>query len=206
MALTLHEIEIARERISPHILQTPILRLNTLDKPLAVKHTQIGVHANHRLFQTARRAEQILSLTQAERKRGIVAASSATMARRSPMPQNARCEGDRRLPYTAAKIKADTIREWGAEIVQCDASERFECAEGVPRAERHWCRRSMTKPLWPARGTAALEIGAMRDFPIIVPVSGGGLIGGIATAIKGVAPRFLSTAQSLPLCRDTPRA
>lgn len=196
MALTLHEIEIARERISPHILQTPLLRLNTLDKPLGCEaYAKLECMQITGSFKLRGALNKILSLTQAERKRGIVAASSGNHGK--AITYAAKMLGVKAtvvLPYTAAKIKADTIREWGAEIVQCDASERFECAERVCREQS----ATLVPPfndetVMAGQGTAALEI--MEQCPelsaIIVPVSGGGLIGGIATAIKGVAPQVL---------------
>lgn len=83
------------------------------------------------------------------------------------------------------------IRKWGAEIIKCDVSERFEVAEKICK-ERN---ATLIPPfndekVMAGQGTAGLEI--MEQCPelnmVIVPTSGGGLIGGVSTAIKAVSP------------------
>lgn len=196
MALTLNEIEKARERISPYIIQTPLLRLKNLDERLGCEvYAKLECMQTTGSFKLRGALNKILSLPQAELKRGIVAASSGNHGK--AIAYAARMLGVKAaivLPYTAAKIKADTIRKWGAEIIQCDVSERFECAERLCR-ERN---AALIPPfndetVMAGQGTAALEI--MEQCPelsaVIVPVSGGGLIGGVSVAVKAAAPRVL---------------
>ena len=77
MALTVSEIEKARRRISPYVLQTPLLRLHSLDRYLGCR-----VYAKAECMQTTGSFKlrgamnKLLSLTEEELKRGIVAASS----------------------------------------------------------------------------------------------------------------------------------
>ena len=193
MALTIHEIENARERIAPHIIRTPLLRVYSLDRYLGCE-----VYAKAECMQTTGSFKlrgamnRILSLTEEEKQRGIVAASSGNHGK--AIAYACRMLGIKAtiiLPYTVAKIKKDTIQSWGAEIVQCDVSERFEVAEKICR---EW-NATLVPPfndetVMAGQGTAGLEI--MEQCPeldaVIVPVSGGGLIGGVSTAIKAVSP------------------
>lgn len=194
MALTVSEIEKARRRISPYVLQTPLLRLHSLDRYLGCR-----VYAKAECMQTTGSFKlrgamnKLLSLTEEELKRGIVAASSGNHGK--AIAYACRMLGTKAaivLPHTAAKVKEDTIRSFGAEIVKCDVSERFRVAEELCRA------RSATlvppfndETVMAGQGTAGLEI--MEQCPeldkVVVPVSGGGLIGGVSTAIKAISPR-----------------
>ncbi len=194
MALTVSEIEKARERISQHVIQTPLLRLRNLDPYLGCE-----VYAKAECMQTAGSFKfrgamnKILSLSEEDLQRGIVAASSGNHGK--AIAYACRMLGVRAaivLPYTAAKVKVDMIRSWGAEIVQCDVTERFEVAEKLCR-ERN---ATLVPPfndetVMAGQGTAGLEI--MEQCPkldaVVVPVSGGGLIGGVSTAIKAVSPK-----------------
>ena len=136
---------------------------------------------------------KILSLPQAELARGIVAASSGNHGK--AIAYACRRLGVKAtivLPTTVAKIKEETIRSWGAEIVKCDVSERFEVAEKLCREQN----ATLVPPfndetVMAGQGTAGLEL--MEQCPeldtVIVPTSGGGLIGGVSTAIKAVSSR-----------------
>ena len=193
MGLALKDIEQARRRIAPYIVQTPLLRLYALDKYLGCR-----VYAKAECMQTTGSFKlrgamnRLLSLTESELRRGIVAASSGNHGKAIAYAAG---KLDVRativLPYTAAKNKVDTIRKWGAEIVQCDVSERFEVAEKLCR-ERN---ATLVPPfndetVMAGQGTAGLEI--IEQCPgldaVIVPVSGGGLIGGVSAAVKSVSP------------------
>ena len=194
MALTIREIEKARERIAPHIVRTPLLRLKNLDRYLGcevyVKPECMQITGS---FKLRGAMNKILSLTDEELGRGIVAASSGNHGKALAYAcSRLGVKATIVLPHTVAPVKAETIRKYGAGIVQCDASERFEVADRL-------CRElgaTLVPPfndedVMAGQGTAGLEI--MEQCPdldaLIVPVSGGGLIGGVSTAVKAVAPR-----------------
>ena len=193
MPLTIREIEAARVRIAPYIVNTPLLRLKNLDQYLGCE-----VYAKAECMQTTgsfklRGAMNIiLSLSKEDLQRGIVAASSGNHGKAVAYAcKKLGVKAAIVLPDSVAKIKEDTIRRWGAEIVKCDVSERFEVAEKLCQ-ERN---AALVPPfndetIMAGQGTAGLEI--MEQCPeldmVIVPVSGGGLIGGVSTAIKSVSP------------------
>ena len=196
MSLTIREIEEARRRIAPYIMQTPLLRLQNLDAYLGCQ-----VYAKAECMQTTGSFKyrgamnKILSLTEEELRRGIVASSSGNHGK--AVAYACRMLGVKAvivLPHTVAKVKEDTIRNWGAEIVKCEVSERFEVADRLCR-ERG---ATLVPPfndeaIMAGQGTAGLEIaeqcpGLVR---LIVPVSGGGLIGGVSAAVKALSPKTL---------------
>lgn len=194
MALTVQEIRDARTRIAPYAVKTPLLRLPSLDSHLGCR-----VYAKAENMQTTGSFKyrgamnKILSLSTEELERGIVAASSGNHGK--ALAYAAKMLGVKAtivLPYTAAQIKVDTIAGWGAETVRCDVSERFEVAERICR-ERG---ATLVPPyndeaVMAGQGTAGLEL--MEQAPdldmVVVPVSGGGLIGGISTAVKALSPQ-----------------
>lgn len=194
MALTVQEIRDAGTRIAPYAVKTPLLRLPALDS-----HLGCQVYAKAENMQTTGSFKyrgamnKILSLSTEELERGIVAASSGNHGK--ALAYAAKMLGVKAtivLPYTAAQIKVDTIAGWGAETVRCDVSERFEVAERICR-ERG---ATLVPPyndeaVMAGQGTAGLEL--MEQAPdldmVVVPVSGGGLIGGISTAVKALSPQ-----------------
>lgn len=192
MSLTIHDIAAARERIAPHIVHTPLLRLQSLDPYLGCEvYIKAECMQTTGSFKFRGAMNKILSLSQAELARGIVAASSGNHGK--AIAYACRRLGVKAtivLPTTVAKIKEETIRSWGAEIVKCDVSERFEVAEKLCREQN----ATLVPPfndetVMAGQGTAGLEL--MEQCPeldtVIVPTSGGGLIGGVSTAIKAVS-------------------
>ena len=193
MPLTIREVREARERISPYVLRTPLLRLNALDKALGCQ-----VYAKAECMQTTGSFKlrgamnKLLSLSEAERRRGVVTASSGNHGK--AVAYACGLLGVKAavvLPDTAAENKRDAIRHYGAEIVECEVSRRFEVAEALARE-----RGAVLVPpfndeaVMAGQGTAGLEL--LEQCPeldaVVVPVSGGGLIGGLAAAVKALSP------------------
>lgn len=94
------------------------------------------------------------------------------------------------MPRTAPEAKKKAIMELGAEVVLCEAPERFEVAERICMERGS----TMIPPyddydVMAGQGTLGLEL--MEQCPelsaVIVPASGGGLIGGVSAAVKSVS-------------------
>lgn len=193
LAFTFEKIQNARKRITPYIMQTPLLRLQNLDAYLGcevyVKAECMQITGS---FKLRGAMNKILSLPPDELSHGIVAASSGNHGK--AIAYAARLLGTKAtivMPNTAPQIKVDAIRSLGAEIIACDVSERFEIAEKICRE-----RNSVMIPpfndelIMAGQGTVGLEI--IEQCPdltsVVIPVSGGGLISGTATAIKSISP------------------
>ena len=194
--LTIEKIRDAREQIGEYIVQTPLLRLHSLDPYLGCEvYAKAECMQITGSFKLRGAMNKILSLTDEELQRGIVAASSGNHGKAVAYAcMKLGIKATIILPETVAKVKEETIRKWGAEIVKCDVSQRFEVAERICRE-----RNAVLVPpfndemIMAGQGTAGLEI--MEQCPqlnkVILPVSGGGLIGGVSTAVKAVSPETL---------------
>lgn len=192
MEFTGKQIREARERIAPFVEETPLLRLKGLDAYLGC---QVYVKAECMqmtgAFKLRGAMNRILTLTGEELSRGIVAASSGNHGR--AIAYGARMKGTRAvivMPRTAPEAKKKAIMDLGAEVVLCEAPERFEVAERICMERGS----TMIPPyddydVMAGQGTLGLEL--MEQCPelsaVIVPASGGGLIGGVSAAVKCVS-------------------
>ncbi len=136
----------------------------------------------------------IASLSPEERTRGVVTYSSGNHAQ--GVARAARLLGIPAvvvMPSDAPAIKRDRVAADGAEIVIVGTAsdERQQAAESIARDRG----RSLIPPFDDDRviagqGTIGLEI--LDDLPevtaVLVPIGGGGLASGVATAIKAIAP------------------
>lgn len=193
MALTVREIREARERIAPYITQTPLVRLRNLDAYLGcevyAKAECMQVTGAYKLRGAMNKA---LSLTEEELSRGLVAASSGNHGK--AIAYAAKLLGAKAtivMPNTAPQVKVDAVRALGAELVQCEVAERFDVAARIC-AERG---ATLVPPyndetVMAGQGTVGLEIAEQCPGldAVVVPVSGGGLIGGVSTALRAVSP------------------
>jgi threonine dehydratase len=136
----------------------------------------------------------IASLTSAERARGVITYSSGNHAQ--GVARAARLLGAHAIvvmPSDAPPIKRDRVAADGAEIVVVGTAsdERQQVAESIA-AERGL---SIIPPydddrIIAGQGTIGLEL--VEDLPdlavVLVPIGGGGLASGVATAIKALRP------------------
>ncbi|MBQ6292909.1 MAG: threonine/serine dehydratase [Lachnospiraceae bacterium] len=191
MSLTLEKIRAAQARIAPYTVKTPLLRLAALDDFFGCRvWAKAECMQITGAFKLRGAFNKVLQLSPEELSRGVVAASSGNHGR--GLSYAAKALGipvTIVIPYTAPKIKVDNILALGAEVTQCSVSERFEVAARIARE-----KGAVTVPpfndeeIMAGQGTVALEI--LEQAPgiekIVVPVSGGGLIGGIATGVKAL--------------------
>lgn len=214
MSMTLETIRAAHARIAPYIVQTPLLRLPALDDALGCEvYVKAECMQRTGAFKLRGAMNKILTLTDAERARGFVAASSGNHGRAvAYAAQRFGTHACIVMPETAPAVKQAAIRALGAELVLCEASERFDVAARLC-AERG---ATMVPPfndeaVMAGQGTVGLEILAQcpEIDAVVVPVSGGGLIGGVSTAVKALAPRvrvFGAEPAALPRYTESLRA
>ncbi len=191
MNFTVETVKEARERIHDYVTETPLLRMEALDAFLGCQvYLKLENMQKIGAFKFRGAMNKIQKLTDEELERGIVAASSGNHGK--AIAYGAKMKGAKAtiiMPNTAPKMKVEAIKALGAEVISCDAAERFEVAAKVC-GERG---STMVPPyddydVMAGQGTLGLEI--MEQCPevdmVVVPASGGGLIGGVSTAIKGV--------------------
>jgi threonine dehydratase len=96
------------------------------------------------------------------------------------------------MPTDAPRSKLDAVRGYGAEVIlHADRGTLFERLREVEKERGATFVHPFDDPVVLAgAGTAGLEI--LEDLPeaevVVVPVGGGGLMGGVATAVKGMRP------------------
>jgi threonine dehydratase len=186
--VTLDEIRAAAARIRGVALRTPLLRWDdrTWLKPESLQ--PVGA------FKMRGAYNAVASLTDEERARGIVTYSSGNHAQ--AVARAARLLGAHAtivMPEDAPPVKVEGVRRDGAEIVFAGRTgeERHTVAlELVERDGRVMIEPYDDRRIIAGQGTCGLEIA--EDLPgvtsVLIPVSGGGLSAGIATAIKALAP------------------
>ena len=199
MSMTLETIRAAHARIAPYIIQTPLLRLPALDDALGCEvYVKAECMQRTGAFKLRGAMNKILALTDAERARGFVAASSGNHGRAvAYAAQHFGTHACIVMPRTAPAVKQAAIRALGAELVLCDAAERFAVAAQLCAERGATMVPPFNDPLVMAgQGTVGLEILAQcpETDAVVVPVSGGGLIGGVATAVK--LPRYTESLRA----------
>jgi threonine dehydratase len=137
---------------------------------------------------------KILLLTPEERRRGVIAASAGNHAQ--AVAYHAGCRGIRStivMPSITPLVKVTATQSYGAEVVLSGANYDEACQNAIALA----AERQMTflhpfddPDVIAGQGTIGLEI--LDQCPdleaVVVPVGGGGLIAGIACALKEQRP------------------
>ena len=194
--LSLSDVEAARRRLSKAIYASPCAYSETLSRLTGsrcfVKLENLQMTGS---FKERGAANKLLTLSNAERRHGVVAASagnhglavafhSERLAIRSLIV----------MPEWAPLIKVASARYHQAEVVLAGANYD----EAYAHARRIEAERALTfihpfddPEVIAGQGTLGLEL--LEQCPdmdaVVVPVGGGGLIAGVACAIKAKNPK-----------------
>jgi threonine dehydratase len=208
--ITLEDIRLAQRRVRSVALHTPLVRCprGEEDHTLYLKAESLQPTG---AFKLRGAYNKISSLSQEERRRGVVAHSSGNHAQ--AVAYAARSLGVRTvivMPRGASRVKLDATEAFGAEVILVgdDSAERVRRAEELANEHGYVPVPPYDdETLIAGQGTVGLEI--LEDLPdvetVLVPVSGGGLISGIAAALKlsrpdvrviGVEPELAADAQA----------
>jgi threonine dehydratase len=193
--LNIDMIQAARERIASRIHRTPVMTSRQFNE-VAGKEVFFKCENFQRAgaFKIRGATNKIQSLTDEEKRRGIVAFSSGNHAQAVALA--GREAGVRALiamPSDAPQAKVAATREYGAEVVFYDRQKQDREAFALDLAERE--RLVMVPPyddefVLAGQGTCGLEL--IEDVPdldcVLTPCSGGGLFAGVATAAKAANP------------------
>jgi threonine dehydratase len=190
--VTLAEIEDAARRLAGVALRTPLLPFSaTTASPLLLKPESLQPIGS---FKLRGAYAAVSAIPEAERKNGVIAHSSGNHAQAVAYAAKAvDVPAVLVVPRTTPAIKVDACRRLGAEIVfveptieaRVEMAGRLATAHGYALIPPFDDRRVIA-----GQGTVGLEI--IEDAPdvdtVLVPISGGGLISGVATAIKARRP------------------
>jgi threonine dehydratase len=186
--VTLEDIRAARERVKSIARVTPLEDVSSMaGRPLFLKCESMQPGG---AFKIRGAYNMVAQLTSEQRRRGVITFSSGNHGQ--AMALAARELGAPAvvvMPTTAPKIKVDGARGFGAEVIFAGTTS----IDRRVRAEEEAARRGLTMvpPFdheWIIAGqaTAGLEILEQRPDveAVLVPIGGGGLAAGVATAIK----------------------
>jgi threonine dehydratase len=193
--ISLADIEAARARIRGGIRATPAAFSEALtreaDNELYLKFENLHMTGS---FKERGALNRILTMTAEERARGVIAASAGNHAQ--AVAYHAGRLGVRAqicMPVFTPLTKVAATREWGADVILC--GDNFD--EANEEAHKR-CRAGGPVFLHPfddpdviaGQGTIGLEL--LEQVPdleaVVIPVGGGGLIAGVACAIKETRP------------------
>jgi len=188
---TIGEIREAAKNIRGIAFRTPLYKSEYLSRRFdANVFMKLECYQPTRAFKIRGAANKILSLSKAERSRGVVAASSGNHGLAVAYVANLLgIKATIVVPEHAVREKVGAIQEQGGTVVQYGRShhERFSRAIDIQRNEGAALVHPFDDPkVIAGQGTIGLEI--LEDLPdvdsVIVPVGGGGLISGISLSVK----------------------
>jgi threonine dehydratase len=193
--IELEDVEAAMDRVRETSRHTPIDYSHTFsDMTGAAVHLKMENFQRTGSFKIRGATNRIATLPDDLRQKGVVTASAGNHAQGVALAAS-RSGVDSKIvmPEYAPISKIKATQSYGAEVVLHgrDYSEAAERAHEIERDEdRTYVHAFDDEMVMAGQGTIGLEI--LEDLPeldtVVVPIGGGGLISGIATAIKGRQP------------------
>jgi threonine dehydratase len=195
--ITFVDVEEARERIKDQIYLSPFPQSETISRltgnRVFFKLENLQLTGS---FKERGALNRLLTLTPEESKRGVIAASAGNHGM-------AVAYHSRRLniastivmPTSAPLIKVMRVRQYGAESVLCGSDYDAAFAEALRLSkERGSTFISAFDDPWVIAGQGTIGLELYEQYPdldaVIVPVGGGGLIAGIALALRTLIPKI----------------
>ena len=191
--IELADVEAAARRLDGVANRTPVVTSRTLDERVGAEvHLKAECFQRGGAFKFRGAYNKISSLPEESLRRGVVAFSSGNHAQAVAIAsQLVGTTATILMPADAPPAKVDATRGYGAEIVTYDRWSEDRDALGAQLARDRGLElvRPYDDPLVMAgQGTTALEL--LEEVPeldvLVVPVGGGGLIAGCATAAKAL--------------------
>jgi threonine dehydratase len=189
--VSLAEIEEAARLLASVAVRTPLVPVPRLHRDLLIKPESLQPTGSFKL----RGAYTAISLSgRAARERGVIAHSSGNHGH--AVAYAAALLGVPAVvvvPSTAPRVKTDAIEYYGARLVTVAPTMAARVAATEELAARHGyvlIPPFDDRKVIAGQGTIGLEIAADRPQTdlVVVPVSGGGLISGIAAAVLACCP------------------
>lgn len=195
MKVTLEDVLKARKVIQPIILPTETSKSISTSKILGCDvYFKYENQQYTGSFKIRGALNKINSLTDEEKKRGVVASSAGNHAQGVALSASrSGVKATIVMPTGAPLVKVQATRDYGAEVVLHGEvyDEAYEHARELERKQGHIFVHPYQDPYVIAgQGTIALEV--LEKIPdlesIIVPIGGGGMISGIATVVRALNP------------------
>ena len=197
-SITLDEVRDAARRLADHVVTTPVHRLRNREVAAAVgEHTDVWLKLEllqqTGTFKARGALLNVLGLSDAARKHGVIAVSAGNHAAAVAFAAATAGISAKVVMFASANpMRIELCRSFGAEIVFADTPHAgFDLANRLAEQEG----RTLIHPFegrTTALGTATVGLETCEQIPglqaVIVPVGGGGLCAGVASAVKLLAP------------------
>jgi threonine dehydratase len=191
--IELADIKAAQARIAAAVVRTPLVRLYMEDAPAEI-YLKLETLQPINSFKIRGATNAVLLASAADRAKGLVTASAGNMAqgvawaaRELGVPATIV------VPDRAPEAKLNAIERLGGRVLKVPYDDWWNIIvtsqlDGVPGLFVH---PAQDRAVMAGNGTIGLEI--LEDLPdpdaVVIPYGGGGLTGGIASAIKQLRPR-----------------
>ncbi|MGO9589899.1 MAG: threonine ammonia-lyase [Candidatus Acidiferrales bacterium] len=195
--VTLETIRAARERIRDSVFLSPFMRSETFSKltgnSIYLKLENLQMTGS---YKERGALNKILLLTDDEKRRGVIAASAGNHAQAVAYHATKRgIAAQICMPLTTPIVKVTATREFGGEVILAGTNYDETCQEALRR-----CAEGGLTFIHPfddeavIAGQGSVGIEMLEQQPdievLVIPVGGGGLIGGIACAAKEMKPKI----------------
>src|SRR5215468_3306082 len=200
LPVNLADIDLAANVVAPYAVRTPLLSFRVLNERVGAKvFLKPEMLQRTGSFKFRGAFNKVFSIPQDKRGGGVVAFSSGNHAQGvAAAAQILDMHATIVMPADAPVSKRERTKSYGAEVVlyDRDRDDREAIARGIAEKRGATLVRPYDDPFVIAgQGTAGREIaedmaalGIAPDI-VVAPASGGGLIAGVATAVKARYPQ-----------------
>ena len=195
--LTLRAIQDAMERIRGSIVVTPFVHSEKFSQQtgnsifLKLENLQMTG-----AFKERGALNKILLLSEEERRRGVIAASAGNHAQAVAYHATKRgIKAQICMPLTTPLVKVSATRGYGAEVILAGANYDEACEEALRRCKEFgltFIHPFDDEAVIAGQGTLGIEMLEQHGDldALVIPVGGGGLIAGVACAVKEINPKI----------------
>lgn len=193
--VTLEDILEARERIKPYVVKTPLLNIDKLDEKLGCEvYLKAEMLQKTGAFKARGAFNKVLTLTDEERKKGIIFSSSGNHAAACAyVGKKFGIDAYAVMPHDTPKAKIENCEKYGGHVILWERDYQSRVKKVADEIAEHGytlVHGFDDYDVMAGQGTIGLEI--LEDCPevqtVVVPIGGGGLMSGISTAIKETNP------------------
>ena len=190
--IALEEIRAARERVADLAVRTPLIRLHLADAPAEI-HLKLETLQPINSFKIRGAGNAIRRAPAELRAQGLLTASAGNMAQGVAwVARELGLTATIAVPEHAPEAKVAAIERLGGRVLKVPYDDWWQAivTSEIPGEEGLFVHPVADEAVMAGNGTIGLEI--LEDLPdvdtVVIPVGGGGLAVGIASAVKALKP------------------